>query len=145
MLKFGFNGLVIISVGAGGAVAQNPGLGHFTYKHHVAAQILLGQNLAGEHGIGIFRHIKKAIMAPLGRREGTEFIRVTAGLHTEIADSLKGHSLCQYADIENAGIFDHLPRQISHLHRDRQLGGIIAHLEAGIGNAAVVFFLIPGA
>ena len=90
-------------------------------------------------------NIQNTVIAPLHSGECTEFIGVTAGLHTEMANGLKGNILRQHADIEDSGLFDHLSGQIFFLHGNRQLGGLVGHLEAGIANTAIIFFRFPGA
>ena len=62
-----------------------------------------------------------------------------------MANGLKGNILRQHADIEFPGIFDHLSGQVSFLHGDGQLGGLVSHLEAGIADTAIVFVRVPGA
>lgn len=144
MLDFWFDCFVIVSIGAGGTVAQNLGFGHFTDKQHMTAQILLTKNLTGEHRVGILRHIQQAVAAALCVFKAAKLIHIPAGLHSEITNGLKGNILCQYTDIEHAAVFDHLPGQIAGLYGNCQLCRVITYLKAGIGNAPIVFFLIPG-
>ena len=84
-------------------------------------------------------------MASFYAGEVFKFLHIPAGLHTKMADGFKGHIFRQHTDIEYAGFFNHFPGQISHLHGYRQLGRVISHLEAGVGDAAVVFARFPGA
>ena len=136
---------MVISIGAGRAAAQYLGLGHFTYKQHMASQILLAQNLAGKHCVCILRYIQKTVMASFHSGEFCEFVDLSAGLHTKMPDGLKGNIFRQHTDIKNACVFDHFPCQIAYLDRDRQLCGVVSYLKAGIGDAAVVFVRFPGA
>ena len=56
-LEFGLDCLVIMGVGAGRALTQNLALGDVADEHGVAAQCHFLCDLAGEHGLGVFRHI----------------------------------------------------------------------------------------
>ncbi len=144
LLYFWFNCFVIVCIGAGGTVAQNLGFGHFTDKQHMTAQILLTKNLAGKHRVCILRHIQQAVAAALCLSKTAEFVHIPAGLHSEITNGLKGDILCQHTDIEHTAVFDHLPGQIAGLYGNCQFCRVVTYLKAGIGNAPIVFFLIPG-
>lgn len=133
-----------MGIGTRYSLAQDFTLSHFTHEQRMAAQILLGKHLAGEHGIGILVYIIQAITAACNLRKFRKLVGIPTGLHTKMANGLKGYILRKHAHIEDAGIFDHLPGQIPLLDRNGQLGGVAAYLEAGIGNAAVILFLIPG-
>ena len=126
-------------------MGEHLGLRYLTHKQHMAAQILLGKHLAGEHSVGILRQVHKTIMASCGLISTAEFVGIPTGLHSKVANGLKGDTFCQHADIENAGIFNHLPGQVSFLDGNDQLCGIICYLETGVGNAAVIFVRFPGA
>ena len=133
-----------MGIGAGFSLAQDFTLSHFTHEQRMAAQILLGKHLAGEHGIGILVYIIQAITTACNLRKFRKLVGIPTGLHTKMANGLKGYILRKHAHIKAAGIFDHLPGQVPLLDGNGQLCGIAAHLKTGIGNAAVIFFLIPG-
>ena len=107
----------------------------------MASDVLLMENLAGEHGVGILRQIQKTVGAALRFIGACKLIHISSRLHTEMADSLKRNTLRQHTDIEYTALFDDLPGQISHLDADAQLHGVIGHLEAGIGDTAVVMII----
>ena len=65
-------------VSTGGALAQHLALCDFTHKHHVAAQILLLDNLAGEHSVAVLRQVEKTIMAALCFGPGIQLVHVPA-------------------------------------------------------------------
>lgn len=109
----------------------------------MTAQILLAQYLAGEHSIGILCNIQKTVTAALRVRIAVQLIYISAGLHTEVADGLKGDILCQYADIENTGVLNHLAGQIPFLQGNDQLVRGVCYLKTGVTDTAIVDFL-PG-
>ena len=135
---------MIMCVSAGGGGAQHLALCDFTHKHHMAAQILLLDDLAGEHCIGVLRQVEKTIVAPLCLCPGIQLVDLAAGLHTEVADGLEGNILRQHADIEYAGPLNHLFGQILALAGDGDAGGIIGNLNTGVDDAAVVFVILRG-
>ena len=135
---------MVMAVGAGRLVAQHLALGDFTDEHHMAAKILLLNDLAGEHGVAVLRQVEKAVVAALCFGPGIQLVDLAAGLETKMLDGLKGNILRQHADIEHAGAFDHFPGQIAHLHGDHQMVGAAGHLNTGIGDAAVVLIFPCG-
>jgi len=140
LLKFRLDSLMVVGVGAAGHISQYLALGNFANEHHVAAEIYFLQHFAGEHGVGMLCHIQQAVMAAADTGEILEFVHIPAGLHTEMPDRLKGNMLRQNTEIELTGGFDDLPGQITHLHGDGKLCGVISHLEGGIYDTAVVRF-----
>ena len=56
--------------------------------------------------------VQQAVMAALHTGEIRKFVHFPAGLHTEMADGLKGNILRQHAGIEFAGLFDDLTGEI---------------------------------
>ena len=126
-------------------MGENLRLGYLTHKQHMAAQILLGKNLTGEHCIGVLCQVHKVIVASFRLVSCAEFVGIPTGLHSKMANGLKRHALGQYTDIENAGIFNHFSCEIALLDGNRQLIGVFSYLEAGIGNTAVIFVRFPGA
>ena len=135
---------MVVGVGAGGSLSQNIALGDLADEEHVAAQVDLVPDLAGEHGVDVFRQVIQAIVAALHAGEIRELVHVPAGLHPEMPDGLEGHILCQHADIEFAGRLNDFPGQVAHLTGNRQPCGVRAHLNAGVHDAAVVFFRTLG-
>ena len=98
--------------------------------------------LGAEHGVGVFGQEVQTVMAPVHTGKVRKLVHIPAGLHSKMADGLKGHILCQYADIEFPGFFNQLPGQISHLDRYGNPGGHRADLNGSVHDAAVVFFSI---
>ena len=133
---------MVVGISAGRLIIQHLALGDFTDEHHVAAQILLLDDLAGEHGVYMLRQVEKAIVAALCFRPGIQLVHFPAGLHAEVTDGLKGNILRQHADVEHAGTLDHFPGQIAHLHGDHQMVGAAGHLHTGVGDAAVIFLIL---
>ena len=142
--EFRFNGLMIIGIGAAFALAQHLTFRHLTDKQHVAAQIHFLQHFAGEHSICMVSQVQKAIVTPPGSIASGEFVGIPTGLHTKMTHRFKGNSVRQGADVKAAARLDHLPGQISLLHRDRKLCRCFRYLKAGIDNAAVIRFSVPG-
>ena len=140
----GLDGLVVVGVGTGRALTQDLTLSDFADKHHVAAQINFVLDLGGEHGADVFRQVIQAIVAPLGAGEAFKLRCIPSGLHTEVPDGLKGHALCQHADIELAGRLNDFPGQVPHLAGNCQPRGIGSHLDAGVHDAAVILFILRG-
>lgn len=143
-LELRFDSLVIVGIGAGKVFAQYLGLGDFTDKHHVAAQIGLFLDLTGEHGVCMLGQIGKAVAASFEAYNIGELVGIPSGLHAEVADGLEGDILSQNADIELAGLLDDFPGQVAHLAGDCQPGGIGCHLHAGVDDASVVFLIRSG-
>jgi len=135
---------MIVGVGAGIAIAQHLTLGNLTDEQHMAAQIHLLQHTAAEHCVGVFGQINQIVVAPFKAHKVREFVCFPAGLHTEMADGLKGNILRENTHIKDTGVFDDLPGEVLFLHRDGQLIRAVCHLEAGIGDAAVVDFSPSG-
>ena len=136
---------MVVGIGAGWIFGKNLRLSYLAYKKHVCAYILPGEYLTREHCIGILGQIYQTIMASFYAIITGKFINIPSGLHTKIADCLKGDTFCQNTDIEKAGIFNHFSCEIVFLHGNRQLIGIFRYLKTGIGNTAVIFVRFPGA
>ena len=143
-LNLGLDGLVIVSIGAGVALADNLAFLHLAHEHHVAAQILLMENLTAEHGTGAAGDIGDAVVRALKVLELCELINIPAGLHTEVTDHIKRNRLRQHTDVELSGLFNDFSRFVAHLYGDGQLGGLIADLHAGIGDKAVILVILGG-
>ena len=138
-LELGTDGLVVVSVGTGGTLTQNLGLGDLSDEHHVAAQIGFFPDFAGEHGIGMLRQVDKAVVASFETYEIGELVNFPAGLHAEVADGLEGHILGQHTDVELTGGLDDFLGQILLLAGDGQSQRIGCHLDAGVDDASVIF------
>ena len=144
ILEFGFDGFVVVGVGAGRTFSKDLALGDFADEQHMAAQVYLLLHLTAEHRIGVFGEVSQAIVAAVKAYEIRKLVHIPAGLHTEMADGFEGHILRQHAHIELAGILDHLTGEISHLHGNRQPGGIGTYLQAGVGDTSVILTILPG-
>ena len=134
-----------MGVGAGWAFAQHLTFGNLRNKEHMATHIQLLDHLASKHCIGVFRQIQQAVAASFYRLEVGKFICIPTGLHTEMANGLKGNILCQHTDIKCAGVFNHLPCQVVLLAGDGHSVGVFRDLNGRIGNAAVILAQFPGA
>lgn len=143
-LQFGFNGLMVVGVGAGRGASQDLCLGYLANEQLVAAQIHGLLHLTGEHGIAVLRQVNKTIVTPLEAYKVRELIHIPAGLHAEVPNCLEGHILRQDADVEFAGFLDDLLGQILLLTGDGNPQGIGCHLDAGIDDAAVILLLRGG-
>ena len=135
---------MVVGIGAGGLVAQHLAFGDFCDEHHVAAQVLFIQDLAGEHGVGGPYDVVDAVGGPLAGSKISELVHVTGSLHTEMADRLKGNVLSEGTDVELPGFLDDLTGLVAHLDRDGEMGGIVCHLDAGVGDEAVVLVILCG-
>ena len=131
---------MVVSIGAGGTLAQNLGFGDLADEKHVASQVELLPDLAGEHGVYILRQVVQSISAALHSLKLGEFVHVPAGLHAKMADGLEGNALGQHIDIELTALLDELLVQVARLDGNRDPGGIGTDLECGVGNVAVILF-----
>lgn len=138
LLEFWFDRLVVVGIGAGRALAQDLGFRYLADEEHMAAQVDLLQDLAGEHGVGVPGDVIKAVGAAFLGLKVRELIHFAARLHTEAADGLKGDILGEDAEVENAGFLDGLPGEISHLAGDRDPQRLRGHLEGGVDNAGII-------
>ena len=143
-LNLGFDSLVIVSIGAGIALADDLAFLHLADKQHVAAQILLMEDLTAEHGAGAAGDIGDAVVRALKILEVCELVNIPAGLHTEVTDHVKRNRLRQHTDVKLSGFFNDFSRFVAHLYGDGQLGGLIAHLHAGVGDEAVILVILGG-
>ena len=130
---------MVMGVGTGIALSQNLTFRDLADEQHVTAKILLVQHFTGEHGVGTILQIVQSIVAPCYTGKICKFIYFPTGLHPEMPDGFKGNILCQDTDIENTGLFNHFPREVSHLDRNGDFCGLVAYLETGVGNTAIVF------
>ena len=133
---------MVMGVGAGGLLPQNLTLCYLADKHHMAAQVNFFLNLTAEPSIGVFRQVHQAVFAAAKGRKVGEFVGFPTGLHTKMTDGFKGNILCQDTDIKLTCVFNDLSGQIFHLHGDGQSGRIPSYLKTGVGNTAVVKFLL---
>ena len=92
-LKLGFDGLVVVGVGAGGFISQHLAFGDLADEQHVATQVQLLQHTAAKHSIGVIGEVNEAVVAAGKAHEIRELIRFPSGLHTEMTDGFKGHIL----------------------------------------------------
>ena len=129
---------MIVGVSTGGTFTENLAFGDFTHKHHVASQVGLADDLAGEHGLGMIGQVQKTVVTAPGGGGVRKLIYVPPGLESEVGDGFVGDVIGQDADIEDTGFFDDLPGQVAHLTGDSQLCGSGTYLHAGIGNTAVI-------
>ena len=144
VLELGLDRLVVVGVGAACTLAEDLALGDLGHEHHVAAQVFFVQNLAGEHGVGGACDVVDAVGGALGVLEVLELVHVTGGLHTEMADGLKGNIFGEDADVKLAGLLDDLSGLVAHLDGNGQVGGLVCHLHAGVRNKAVVLVVLCG-
>ena len=135
---------MVVGVGAGGAFSKDLALGDLADEQHMAAQIDLFLYLTAKHRVGVIGEVGKTIVTPSKAYEVRKLIHIPSGLHTEMADGLKGHILGEDAHIKLAGVLDHLTGQVAHLHGHRQPGGICGHLQAGVGDTAVILAILTG-
>ena len=56
-LEFGFNGFVVVGVGAGGAFSKDLALGDLADEQHMAAQIDLFLYLTAKHCVGVIGEV----------------------------------------------------------------------------------------
>lgn len=138
VLRFRFNRLVVMCVGAGCVVGQLLALGDFTDEHHVTAKVKFFHNLAGKHGIGMRREVEQTIFTALARNSCRKFIHISPRLHTEVSNGVKRYFLRQNTDIELSSPFHHFARQVSFLHRDGKARGQAGDLYTSISDTTVV-------
>ena len=62
-LKLGFDGLVVVGIGAGGFISQHLAFGNLANEQHVAAQIQLLQHTAAKHSICVIGEVDEAVVA----------------------------------------------------------------------------------
>ena len=135
---------MIVGVGAGIAIAQHLAFGDFANEQHMAAQILLLQNFAGNKCVCVLRQVVKTVVAALDRREILKLVDFPAGLHAEMLDGIEADILRQYTDVELACALNHLFGQILALAGDGEAGGIVRHLYGSVDDAAVVLVFLCG-
>ena len=129
-----------MGIGAARRFSQHFAFYHFTNKHHVAAKMDLLFYLAGEHGIGVFRDIQQAVMAALYGSETLEFIRISAGLHTEMLKQWHRSILTYKRERKLTGFTQDLTSKIFHLNGYSQPGRLGSYLNSCIHDAAIVTF-----
>ena len=110
----------------------------------MAAEIDLVLDLAGEHGVGVLGDVVDAISRPFCGSKVRKFVYIPGRLHTEMTDGFKRNALSEGTHIEFSGLFDDFTGFIAHLDRDSKLGGVIADLNTGVGNEAIVLIILCG-
>ena len=103
----------------------------------MAVKVGGGYHLHGYKRIGTSGDITHAVGGNLGILKIRKLVYISARLHSEMPDDLKGNLLREHRDIKHACFLDELAGQITLLAGHGNSGGVFGDLKNGVGNASV--------
>ena len=110
----------------------------------MGAVVVGGDDLAGNHGVGVLPDVAQAVLAADLSPVGGELIRIPAGAEAELLEHAEGDLLRQHGHVEHAGAEDHVVGVVLLVHGDLDALGVVGEQGGGVDDAAVVLFPFPG-
>lgn len=139
---FGFDMLLVVSVGDAGTVGEHLGFHHTGDEQGVGAEVdALGDNTTN-HAVDELGQVKQTVLCAEFCLAFNELVDRLAALEAEVLEGLHGGFLAQRAEVELQRAEYHVVRQVLLVDAYHQLQRVAGDLLCHIDDAGVIFLAL---